>query len=113
MAKPTDPGAGPSPAKHFAVPHQQKYPVHNEAAAKGSLGAVARHGTAAEKAQVRAAVAARHPGMQQSTKPLAMGPMPVPQGKNPQSMGPMPMPPGKASSPWEAALSKPKPDPTK
>jgi hypothetical protein len=113
MAKPTDPGAGSSPAKHFAVPHQQKYPVHNEAAAKGSLGAVARHGTAAEKAQVRAAVAARHPGMQQSTKAVTMCPMCPPESKAPQSMGPMPMPPGKASSPWEAALSKVKPNPTK
>lgn len=49
------------PASAFAIPSHRAYPIHDLAHARDALARVAANGTAAEKAQVRAAVKRRFP----------------------------------------------------
>lgn len=49
------------PEGDFVFPEQRRYPIHDENHARAALSMVARHGSDAEKAKVRAAVKARYP----------------------------------------------------
>lgn len=49
---------------NFALPGR-RYPIHDRSHARNALARVAQHGTPAEKAQVRKAVAAKYPGIEQ------------------------------------------------
>ncbi len=51
------------PRSAFAIPEDRAYPIHDRRHAVNALARVAQHGTAAEKARVRAAVYARYPGL--------------------------------------------------
>jgi peptidoglycan hydrolase-like protein with peptidoglycan-binding domain/ssDNA-binding Zn-finger/Zn-ribbon topoisomerase 1 len=53
------------PDSAFAIPERRAYPVHDEGHCKAALSRVAQHGTASEKARVKAAVRKRHPKMLQ------------------------------------------------
>ena len=53
------------PSHAFALPGR-RYPIHNEAHARNALARVAQHGSPEEKAQVRAKVKAKYPGIEQS-----------------------------------------------
>jgi hypothetical protein len=46
--------------KNFALPGR-RYPIHDRSHARNALARVAQHGSPAEKAAVRAAVARRYP----------------------------------------------------
>src|SRR6516225_3851262 len=62
--------------KDFAIPSKAKtasakkesgnYPIQDAAHARAALSRVSQHGTAAEKKQVRAKVAKKYPGIEQS-----------------------------------------------
>jgi hypothetical protein len=55
----------------FALPGR-RYPIEDEPHARNALARVSQHGTAAEKAKVRAAVHRRFPGVgKQKTVPLS------------------------------------------
>jgi hypothetical protein len=66
------------PAKKFAIPAKAKtpeakkesgnYPIDTEKRARNALSRVSQHGTPAEKAQVRRAVAKQWPGIEQGGK---------------------------------------------
>jgi hypothetical protein len=47
----------------FAEPAKRKYPIPDANHARNALSRVAQNGTAAEKKQVRAAVAKKYPGI--------------------------------------------------
>ena len=47
----------------FAEPSKRKYPIEDANHARNALARVAQHGTPAEKAQVRAAVHRKYPGI--------------------------------------------------
>ncbi len=49
--------------KNFALPGEEKYPIHDEAHARNALARVSQHGSAEEKARVRAKVRAKYPGI--------------------------------------------------
>ncbi len=49
------------PKKDFAEPGSRSYPISDKAHARNALARVAQHGTAAEKAKVRAAVHKKFP----------------------------------------------------
>jgi len=51
----------------FALPGR-RYPIHDRAHARNALARVAQHGTASEKARVRAAVKRRFPSIGKSKK---------------------------------------------
>ena len=51
------------PSKSFAEPGERKYPIEDKAHARNALARVSQHGSAAEKAEVRAKVHSRYPGM--------------------------------------------------
>ena len=51
------------PAGAFVFPKSRKYPIHDRSHARNALSRVSAHGTAAQKARVRAAVQARYPGI--------------------------------------------------
>lgn len=51
------------PAKSFAEPGKRKYPIEDEAHARDALSRVARNGTPAEKAKVKAAVKKKYPSI--------------------------------------------------
>ena len=51
------------PASAFVYPKARKYPIHDRAHGRAALSRVSAHGTAAQKARVRAAVRSRYPGM--------------------------------------------------
>jgi hypothetical protein len=53
-------------ASTFAVPKERAYPINDEAHARNALARVARHGDAAEKKKVRAAVAKKFPAIEQA-----------------------------------------------
>jgi hypothetical protein len=63
MAKLTSKGRKALPKKSFAVPGKRAYPIPDRGHAKAALSMVSRYGTPSEKAQVRAAVKRRYPGM--------------------------------------------------
>jgi hypothetical protein len=48
------------PKASFAVPGKRKYPIHDRSHAANALARVSQHGSSAEKAQVRKAVARRY-----------------------------------------------------
>jgi len=63
------------PKKEFGVPSKAKgeqkgepgnYPIDTEKRARNALSRVSQHGTSSEKAQVRARVAKKYPGIEQS-----------------------------------------------
>lgn len=47
----------------FAEPSKRKYPINDPAHARNALSRVSANGTPAEKAQVRAAVHRKYPGI--------------------------------------------------
>jgi hypothetical protein len=49
--------------RSFAIPGKRKYPIHDRAHASNALARVSQHGTASQKARVRAAVCKRYPGL--------------------------------------------------
>lgn len=53
------------PAKDFAVPGR-KYPVENASHARNALARVSQHGTPTQKAEVKAKVSAKFPGIKQA-----------------------------------------------
>ncbi len=56
--------------ENFALPGR-RYPIHDRSHARNALSRVAEHGTPAEKAIVRAAVARRYPGIGQEKKAMS------------------------------------------
>jgi hypothetical protein len=56
------------PTKSFAEPEKRKYPIENEAHARNALSRVSQSGTSKEKAEVRAAVKKKYPGIGKSSK---------------------------------------------
>jgi hypothetical protein len=56
------------PTKSFAEPEKRKYPIEDAAHARNALSRVSQDGTAKEKAEVRAAVKKKYPGMEKSGK---------------------------------------------
>lgn len=54
----------------FAIPGEEKYPIHDEAHARNALARVSQHGTPEEKKKVRAAVKRKHPGVVQEAARL-------------------------------------------
>jgi hypothetical protein len=59
------------PQKDFAVPSKDAYPIDTRRRAATALGLVGMHGSPAEKAQVRSAVAKKYPQVEQSRGPQA------------------------------------------
>jgi hypothetical protein len=55
------------PKGAFALPEQEKYPIHDASHARNALARVSQFGSAEEKGRVRAAVARRYPGIQGAT----------------------------------------------
>jgi hypothetical protein len=51
--------------ENFALPGR-RYPIHDEAHARAALQRVSQLGSSSEKAAVRAAVARKYPGIEQS-----------------------------------------------
>ena len=49
--------------KNFAIPEEEKYPIHDAAHARNALARVSQFGTPEEKARVREAVARKWPGV--------------------------------------------------
>lgn len=65
MAKLTPAKRKSLPKGTFALPESRSYPINDEAHARNALARVAQHGTAAEKAKVRAAVKRKYPNIKQ------------------------------------------------
>jgi hypothetical protein len=55
-------------AKKFAIPSKRAYPINDASHARNALARVAQHGSAHEKAQVRAAVKRRYPSIKVGKK---------------------------------------------
>jgi len=51
--------------KNFAMPKQEKYPIHDLSHAKNALARVSQHGTPAEQAQVRSKVYSKYPALKE------------------------------------------------
>lgn len=51
------------PDSDFAIPSERRYPIHNEAHARNALARVSEYGNPQEKAEVRAAVHKKYPGI--------------------------------------------------
>lgn len=68
MARLTAKARAQIPKKEFAVPGKDGggYPIDTKTRAKTALGLVGMHGSPAEKAQVRSAVAKKYPDIEQS-----------------------------------------------
>ena len=62
MAKLTSKARNALPAKSFAL-SGGRYPIEDKGHARNALARVAQHGSAAEKAEVRAKVHAKYPGI--------------------------------------------------
>lgn len=56
------------PKKDFVFPGRDGYPINDRSHARNALARVAQHGTPAEKARVRAAVARKYPDIGQGKK---------------------------------------------
>jgi|307.fasta_scaffold34574_4 hypothetical protein len=52
----------------FAIPSTRSYPIHDRSHAANALARVSQFGSSAQKAQVRAAVARKYPGMGQKKR---------------------------------------------
>lgn len=57
------------PPSAFVFPKTRTYPIHDADHARAALSDVSHSGNAAEKTAVRAAVARKYPGIDQSTGP--------------------------------------------
>lgn len=68
MAKRSSAARKALPAKSFAEPDKRKYPIENGAHARNALSRVAKSGTPAEKAKVKAAVKKKYPSIGKSDK---------------------------------------------
>lgn len=66
MAKLTAKGRKKIKTSNFAVPGERAYPIQDSSHARNALARVSQHGNPSEKAQVRAAVKRKYPGIQQS-----------------------------------------------
>lgn len=66
MAKLTAKGRKRIKSRNFGIPSKRKYPIHNRAHARNALARVAQHGSSRDKAQVRAAVRRKYPGIGKS-----------------------------------------------
>lgn len=60
----------------FAIPERRAYPIHDISHARNALARVAQHGTASEKARVRAAVYARYPSIKRNKVKKVRGAIP-------------------------------------
>jgi hypothetical protein len=67
MAKLTARGRKRMKASNFALPGR-RYPIHDKAHARNALARVAQHGTASQKAKVRAAVRRKFPSIGRKKK---------------------------------------------
>ena len=76
MAKLTAAGRARIKPSNFAL-SGGRYPIHDESHARSALQRVSQHGTPAEQAQVKRAVARKYPGIEQSNAPT-----PKPKGKS-------------------------------
>jgi hypothetical protein len=76
MARLTAKARANIPQKEFAVPSKDggAYPIDTRQRAATALGLVGMHGSPAEKAQVRGAVAKKYPQVEQSKGPQAKKP---------------------------------------
>jgi hypothetical protein len=67
MAKLTSKARKKLPGSSFAVPSKKpgsgSYPIPDKSHARNALSRVAQHGSSAEKAQVRAKVKSKYPGI--------------------------------------------------
>lgn len=63
MAKLTSKKRSALPTSDFAEPGSRSYPIHDESHARNALSRVSQYGTSSEKAQVRAAVHRKFPGI--------------------------------------------------
>lgn len=68
MAKLTAAKRNALPGKAFALPGR-RYPIEDRSHAANAKSRVSQHGTPSEKATVNRAVAAKYPGMGQSSHP--------------------------------------------
>lgn len=68
MAKLTSKERKGLPRSDFAVPGKRAYPVEDASHARNALARVSQHGTAGEKTEVRAKVAAKYPGIGKGKK---------------------------------------------
>lgn len=63
MAKLTAATRQALPTKAFALPGKRGYPIHDRSHAQNALARVSQHGSASQKATVRAAVHRKYPTM--------------------------------------------------
>jgi hypothetical protein len=63
MARLTARGRKRLKRSQFAIPSKKAYPIHDRAHARNALARVSQHGSASQKARVRAAVRRKYPGM--------------------------------------------------
>lgn len=68
MAKLTTKKRNALSKKSFAEPSKRAYPIQDKAHARNALARVSQFGSPAEKAQVRAAVHRKYPGIGKSPK---------------------------------------------
>jgi hypothetical protein len=66
MAKLTTKARNAIAPKNFALPGG-RYPIEDKSHARNALSRVAQNGSPAEKAEVRAKVSAKYPGIKQTT----------------------------------------------
>ena len=57
------------PKKEFALPGARKYPLNNANHARNALSRVSQFGSSTEKAQIRAKVHAKFPGIGKMSEP--------------------------------------------
>lgn len=63
MSKLTTKRRNALPSKDFALPKERGYPISDKSHARNALSRVSQHGSSAEKAEVRAKVHAKYPGI--------------------------------------------------
>jgi hypothetical protein len=72
MAKLTTAARKKLPGKSFAIPSKKpgsgSYPIPDKSHARNALARVSQHGSSSEKAQVRAKVHAKYPGIGKAGK---------------------------------------------
>lgn len=68
MAKLTSKGRNALPSKSFALPGKRAYPIEDASHARNALSRVSANGTPAQKAEVRAKVAAKFPNIGKGKK---------------------------------------------
>jgi hypothetical protein len=73
MGQLTSKGRNQIKDSNFAIPETRSYPIQDATHARNALARVAQNGTPAEKAKVRAAVARKYPGIEQSNPTKGKG----------------------------------------